>query len=45
LKIPENEPGSLIMPGKINPTGCEAPTSGPWRCSGNDNAVAFAGSG
>jgi fumarate hydratase class II len=45
LKIPENEPGFPIMPGKINPTRCEALTGCPWRCSGNDHAVALAGSG
>jgi fumarate hydratase class II len=44
LKIPENEPGSSIMPGKINPTQCEALTMAAVRVFGNDHAVAFAGS-
>ncbi len=44
LKIPENEPGSSIMPGKINPTQCEAVTMVAVQVFGNDHAVAFAGS-
>src|SRR5262245_40336456 len=44
LKVPENEPGSSIMPGKINPTQCEAVTMVAVQVFGNDHAVAFAGS-
>lgn len=44
LLIPENEPGSSIMPGKINPTQCEALTQAAVQVFGNDHAVAFAGS-
>src|SRR5437667_5959006 len=44
LRIPENEPGSSIMPGKINPTQCEALTMVVVQVLGNDHAVAFAGS-
>ena len=44
LLIPENEPGSSIMPGKINPTQCEALTMVAVQVFGNDHAVAFAGS-
>ena len=44
LQIPENEPGSSIMPGKINPTQCEALTMVAVQVFGNDHAVAFAGS-
>ena len=43
LKIPENEPGSSIMPGKINPTQCEALTMVCAQVFGNDATVAFAG--
>ena len=43
LKIPENEPGSSIMPGKINPTQSEAMTMVCVQVLGNDAAVAFAG--
>ena len=43
LKIPENEPGSSIMPGKINPTQSEAMTMVCAQVLGNDAAVAFAG--
>ena len=43
LLIPENEPGSSIMPGKVNPTQCEAMTMVGARVFGNDAAVAFAG--
>jgi fumarate hydratase class II len=44
LLIPENEPGSSIMPGKINPTQVEALTMVAARVYGNDHTVAFAGS-
>src|SRR6266403_29871 len=44
LRIPGNEPGSSIMPGKINPTQCEALTMVAVQVFGNDHAVAFAGS-
>jgi fumarate hydratase, class II len=44
LLIPENEPGSSIMPGKVNPTQCEALTMVAVQVFGNDAAVAFAGS-
>lgn len=44
LAIPENEPGSSIMPGKINPTQCEALTMVAIQVFGNDHSVAFAGS-
>jgi fumarate hydratase, class II len=44
LTIPDNEPGSSIMPGKINPTQCEALTQVAVQVFGNDHAVAFAGS-
>jgi fumarate hydratase, class II len=44
LSIPENEPGSSIMPGKINPTQCEAMTMVAVQVHGNDAAIAFAGS-
>jgi fumarate hydratase, class II len=44
LLIPENEPGSSIMPGKINPTQSEALTMVAVQVFGNDTAVAFAGS-
>ena len=44
LKIPENEPGSSIMPGKINPTQSEALTMVCVQVFGNDVSVAFAGS-
>ena len=43
LRIPENEPGSSIMPGKVNPTQCEAMTMVCVQVFGNDAAVAFAG--
>ena len=42
--IPENEPGSSIMPGKVNPTQSEAMTMVATRVFGNDATVAFAGS-
>ena len=44
LVLPENEPGSSIMPGKINPTQCEAMMMVCIQVIGEDNAVAFAGS-
>src|ERR1700739_3402329 len=44
LVIPENEPGSSIMPGKVNPTQSEAVTMVAVQVIGEDNAVAFAGS-
>jgi fumarate hydratase class II len=44
LLIPENEPGSSIMPGKVNPTQCEALTMVCVQVYGNDAAVAFAAS-
>ena len=44
LNIPANEPGSSIMPGKVNPTQCEALTMVCTQVMGNDAAVAFAGS-
>jgi fumarate hydratase class II len=43
LIIPANEPGSSIMPGKVNPTQCEALTMVCAQVMGNDTAVAFAG--
>ena len=44
LRIPENEPGSSIMPGKVNPTQCEAITMVCVQVFGNDASVAFGGS-
>ena len=44
LVLPENEPGSSIMPGKVNPTQCEALTQVCAHVLGNDAAVGFAGS-
>jgi len=44
LKLPENEPGSSIMPGKVNPTQVEAITMVCAHVMGNDAAVGFAGS-
>lgn len=43
LTIPENEPGSSIMPGKVNPTQCEALTMACVQVLGNDVAVGLAG--
>ncbi len=43
LSIPENEPGSSIMPGKVNPTQCEALTMLGCQVMGNDVAVSLAG--
>ena len=42
--IPENEPGSSIMPGKVNPTQCEQVTMVAVQIMGNDSAVSFAAS-
>ena len=42
--IPENEPGSSIMPGKVNPTQCEAITQIAVQVMGNDAAIGFAAS-
>jgi fumarate hydratase, class II len=44
LRIPENEPGSSIMPGKVNPTQCEAMTMIAVQVHGNNSAIAFADS-
>jgi fumarate hydratase, class II len=44
LMLPENEPGSSIMPGKVNPTQCEALTMVAAQVFGNDHTIAFAGS-
>ena len=44
LLLPANEPGSSIMPGKVNPTGCEALTMVCVQVMGNDAAIGFAGS-
>ncbi len=44
LILPENEPGSSIMPGKINPTQCEALTMVAVQVMGNDTTISFAGS-
>ncbi len=44
LALPENEPGSSIMPGKVNPTQCEALTQVAAHILGNNAAIAFAGS-
>jgi len=44
LDIPENEPGSSIMPGKVNPTQSEAMTMVAVQVFGNDAAIGFAGS-
>jgi fumarate hydratase class II len=43
ILIPENEPGSSIMPGKVNPTQCEAMTMVCAQVMGNDTAVTIAG--
>jgi fumarate hydratase class II len=45
LKIPENEPGSSIMPGKVNPTQCEALAMVAVQVMANDVAVGFGGAG
>ena len=44
IRIPENEPGSSIMPGKVNPTQCEAMTMVCAQVMGNDATIGFAGS-
>src|SRR5215468_1594913 len=44
LELPQNEPGSSIMPGKVNPTQCEAMVMIAIQVIGDDTAVAFAGS-
>ncbi|MDT5356738.1 MAG: fumarate hydratase, class [Mycobacterium sp.] len=44
LKLPANEPGSSILPGKVNPTQCEAMVMVCIQVIGDDSAVAFAGS-
>jgi fumarate hydratase, class II len=44
LLLPENEPGSSIMPGKVNPTQCEAMTMVVTQVFGNDTAIKVAGS-
>ena len=44
LRLPENEPGSSIMPGKVNPTQSEAMTMVAVQVFGNDAAIGFAGS-
>jgi fumarate hydratase class II len=44
ISLPENEPGSSIMPGKVNPTQCEAMTMVCVQVMGNDAAIGFAGS-
>merc|ERR1719420_1398285 len=43
LNLPANEPGSSIMPGKVNPTQCEAITMVCSRVVGNHAAITFAG--
>ncbi|QIW15040.1 fumarate hydratase, class II [Pasteurellaceae bacterium RH1A] len=43
ILIPENEPGSSIMPGKVNPTQCEAMTMVAAQVLGNDVTISFAG--
>jgi len=45
LQIPENEPGSSIMPGKVNPTQAEALTMIAVQVMANDVAVGFGGAG
>jgi len=45
LMLPANEPGSSIMPGKVNPTQCEAMSMAAIQVMGYDAAVAFAGAG
>ncbi len=44
LALPENEPGSSIMPGKVNPTQCEAMTQVCVQIFGNNSTITFAGS-
>ncbi|CAC5363867.1 E4.2.1.2B [Mytilus coruscus] len=45
ISIPENEPGSSIMPGKVNPTQCEAVTMVAAQVMGNNTAISVGGSG
>ena len=42
INLPQNEPGSSIMPGKVNPTQCEAVTMVCAQVAGNDTAISFA---
>lgn len=44
LNLPENEPGSSIMPGKVNPTQCEALTMVAAQVMGNNTTISIAGS-
>jgi fumarate hydratase, class II len=44
IKLPANEPGSSIMPGKVNPTQCEALSMLACQVMGNDVAIGFAAS-
>jgi fumarate hydratase class II len=44
LSLPENEPGSSIMPGKVNPTQCEALTMVAAQVMGNNTTISIAGS-
>lgn len=44
IRIPENEPGSSIMPGKVNPTQCESVTMVAVQVMGNDSVIGFAAS-
>ena len=44
LHLPDNEPGSSMMPGKVNPTQCEAMTMVAVQVHGNNAAIVFAGS-
>jgi fumarate hydratase, class II len=44
IRLPDNEPGSSMMPGKVNPTQCEAMTMIAVQVHGNNAAIAFAGS-
>ena len=44
LLLPENEPGSSIMPGKVNPTQCEAMTMVASQVMGNNTTISVAGS-
>lgn len=44
ISLPENEPGSSIMPGKVNPTQCEAVTMVAAQVMGNQTAVSVGGS-
>ena len=44
IQLPENEPGSSIMPGKVNPTQCEAMTMLCLQVIGNHSTISMAGS-